>query len=267
MSFESPYQTKKRFGQNFLRDQQVVAQILAAAELTLSDRVLEIGPGLGALTEQLLRQSGEVTIIELDRDLIARWQERDEPRLTILAGDALKLDWQAALSPGPLKLVANLPYNISSQIIFKVIENRQLFSRLVLMFQKEVGERLRAEPGTKDYGIISVFTQLWFDVRRVCKVPPQAFKPAPKVDSVVLSFVPLPTARVDVCDPELFTKVVKGAFYQRRKTLRNSLLGSGMSAEELDPVLAECAILPTRRGETLTLEEFALLTRTLKFST
>ncbi len=263
MSSASGHRAKKRFGQNFLRDRHVIEQILSAADISADDCVLEIGPGLGALTEDLLRLSGQLLLMELDRDLVKRWQDRSEPNLKVIAGDALKLDWPQLLIPSPVKLVSNLPYNISSQVVFKVLEHRQLFSRLVLMFQKEVGERLRADPGTRDYGILSVLCRNWFDISRVVKVPPQAFKPAPKVDSVVLRFDPLSAPRVEVADPDLFLRVVKGAFTPRRKTLRNSMLGSGFEAEELDTALQQSQILPTRRGETLELEEFALLTENL----
>ncbi len=251
------YRPKKRFGQNFLRDSGVVAKILDAARIEAGDRILEIGPGLGALTDRLLAAAGEVTVMEVDRDLVASLVARREPGLRILEGDCLDLDWAAALPLPPYKLVANLPYNISSQVLFKVLDHRDRFPRLVLMFQKEVGDRLCAAPGTSAYGILSVFCQLEFDIRRVTAVPPGAFFPAPKVHSVVLEFVPLPTPRVVVADPRLFRRVVKGAFGQRRKTLRNSLLGAGFLPAVIDPALEECAISPQRRGETLSLEEFA----------
>ena len=171
---------KKRFGQNFLRDQSVVAKILAAARLEAEDRVLEIGPGLGALTDRLLAAAGEVTVMEVDRDLIAGLQARQESRLRIVEGDCLNLDWPALLDRPPYKLVANLPYNISSQVLFRILDHRELFSRLVLMFQKEVGDRLCAAPGTSAYGILSVFCQLVFDIRRVTVVAPGAFFPPPR---------------------------------------------------------------------------------------
>ncbi len=171
---------KKRFGQNFLRDPSVVAKILAAARLEADDRVLEIGPGLGALTDRLLAAAGEVTVMEVDRDLIAGLQARQEPRLRIVEGDCLTLDWPALLERPPYKLVANLPYNISSQVLFRILDHRELFSRLVLMFQKEVGDRLCAAPGSSAYGILSVFCQLVFDIRRVTVVAPGAFFPPPR---------------------------------------------------------------------------------------
>ena len=257
------HRPKKRFGQNFLRDSGVVAKILAAADLAPGEQVLEIGPGLGALTDRLLETGAQVTVMEVDLDLIARLEARQQADLTILAGDCLDLDWGGLLATPPYKLVANLPYNISSQVLFKVLDHRQLFSRLVLMFQKEVGERLVAAPGTSDYGILSVFCQLVFDIRRVVQVPPGAFFPPPKVHSVVLEFRPLAQPRVEVANMARFRRLVKGAFGQRRKTLRNALRGAGYAAAAIDAAVAACEIDPGRRGETLSLAEFAALSAVL----
>jgi 16S rRNA (adenine1518-N6/adenine1519-N6)-dimethyltransferase len=257
------HRPKKRFGQNFLRDRSVVDRILAAAELQKSDQVLEIGPGLGALTDRLLPLVGRLHVMEVDRDLIEALQARQAPNLTVHAGDALRLDWDEVLGEEPVKLVANLPYNISSQVLFKVLDHRQRFARAVLMFQKEVGDRICAPPDCRDYGILSVFCQLWFDVRRVVTVPPGAFYPPPKVTSVVLAFVPLTQPRVAVADEAFFRRVVKGAFAQRRKTLRNTLTAAGFGFDGLERVLAEIGIDPGRRGETLDLAEFARLANVL----
>lgn len=253
---------KKRFGQNFLRDMSVVDRILAAAELEPQDRVLEIGPGLGVLTDRLLERAREVQVMEVDRDLVERLLARQDPRLTVHSGDCLEMDWPALLLHPPYTLVANLPYNISSQVVFKILDHRPLFRRLVLMFQKEVADRLAASPGGKDYGILSVLTQVWFDVRRVATVPPGAFHPPPKVTSAVLSFVPLTTPRVVIEDEAFFRRVVKGAFAQRRKTLRNTLASAGFG-HDLESAFEEAGIDPVRRGETLDLEEFARLSRAL----
>jgi 16S rRNA (adenine1518-N6/adenine1519-N6)-dimethyltransferase len=257
------YRTKKRFGQHFLHDRSVIEKILAAARLEAGEDVVEIGPGLGVLTDELLPRAKHVHVMEIDRDLIARLEARQDPRLIIHAGDVLKLPWRECLPHPPYTLVANLPYNISSQIVFRLLEERGLFKRMVLMFQREVGERLAAGPGGKDYGILSVLCQLWYDIRVVCLVSPGAFKPPPKVESVVLEFTPLAQARVDPVDERFFQRVVKAAFTQRRKTLRNSLLASGFSAEEVDVALAAAAISPGRRGETLSLEEFSCLAKFL----
>ncbi len=258
------HRPKKRFGQNFLRDQQVVERILEAAELEPSDSLLEIGPGLGALTDRLLPCVGQLHVMELDRDLAASLQARPESNLQVHMGDALRLDWAELLTEPPYKLVANLPYNISSQILFKILDHRQLFSRLVLMFQQEVGDRLCAEPGGKEYGILSVLCQNWFDVRRVVRVPPGAFYPPPKVHSVVLRFDALDQPRVAVADERFFRRVVKGAFGQRRKTLRNSLQGAGLAFDGLVEGLEGIGIDSGRRAETLTLEEFGALAEMLR---
>jgi 16S rRNA (adenine1518-N6/adenine1519-N6)-dimethyltransferase len=254
---------KKRFGQNFLQDRHVVDRILEAADLEESDRVLEVGPGLGALTDRLLPRAATLHVMEVDRDLIAALQARDAANLRIHAGDALRLDWEELLTEPPYKLVANLPYNISSQILFKILDHRSLFSRLVLMFQQEVGDRLCAGPGGRDYGILSVLCQVWFDIRRVAKVPPSAFFPPPKVNSVVLCFDALARPRVEVSDQDFFRRVVKGAFSQRRKTLANALKGAGFGFDGLAEALQSIDIDPGRRAETLTLEEFAALAKLL----
>lgn len=257
------YQTKKRFGQHFLHDQVVIQQIIAAARLTTETRTVEIGPGLGVLTDHLLRSSVQVDVIEIDRDLVERLQQRTEPHLKIHQGDVLTLNWSNFLNLPPYTLVANLPYNISSQIVFRLLDHRPLFERMILMFQREVGERLAAPPGTKDYGVLSVLCQLWYDIQVVALVPPQSFRPPPKVDSIVLWFEPLASPRVVVDDEPFFRRVVKAAFTQRRKTVRNSLQAGGFSADQVDSALQHCSIVPTRRGETLTLDEFSALSRSL----
>ncbi|HEY5672475.1 MAG TPA: 16S rRNA (adenine(1518)-N(6)/adenine(1519)-N(6))-dimethyltransferase RsmA [Malonomonas sp.] len=257
------YQTKKRFGQHFLNDRNIIDKIVAAARLDPAQEVVEIGPGLGVLTDQLLPAAVHVHVMEIDRDLIERLEARRDDRLTVHAGDVLKLDWDECLPRPPYTLVANLPYNISSQIVFKFLDNRNHFQRMVLMFQREVGERLVAEPGGRDYGILSVLCQLWYDISVVTLVKPEAFTPPPKVDSIVLNFKPLAAPRVDPIDERFFRRVVKAAFTQRRKTLRNSLLAANFSAAEIDSALQSAEISPGRRGETLSLDDFSRLTKSL----
>lgn len=257
------YKTKKRFGQHFLHDRSVIDKIIAASQLDPRQQVVEIGPGLGVLTDELLPRAAHVHALEIDRDLIERLRERKDHRLTIHEGDVLNLPWKEFLTQPPYTLVANLPYNISSQIVFRLLDHRYLFQRMVLMFQREVGERLIAVPGTKDYGILSVLCQLWYDIRKVTLVKPGAFKPPPKVDSVVLHFQPLTHPRVDPINEDFFRKVVKAAFTQRRKTLKNSLHAAGFSAEEISSALLQSDISPGCRGETLTLQNFSDLTRAL----
>lgn len=254
-----PHRPRKRFGQNFLRAPHVVERILAAAELAPGDRVVEIGPGLGALTDRLLASGVEVAAFEVDRDLAAALRARAAARLTVYEGDVLKAQWPTLLPAPPYKLVANLPYNISSQVLFKILDHRGLFGRLVLMFQKEVGDRLLAAPATSDYGILSVLVQNWYEVERVVKVPPGSFFPPPKVESVVLRFDPRLRPLAPVADEAAFRRLVKAVFAQRRKTLRNGLLGAGYEAAAIDRALAALALAPTIRGETLTIEQMARL--------
>lgn len=257
------HRARKRFGQNFLRDKNVISAIIAAADLEPEDKVVEIGPGHGALTHILAPAVAQMHLIEIDRDLAAQWEADTHAGVKVHTGDALQIKWEEFLYEPPYKLVANLPYNISSQILFKVIHHRELFSILVLMFQKEVAQRLRAQAGTKSYGILTVLCQLWFDVEPVISVPPQAFAPQPKVDSEVLRFTRLKQARAEVDDPDLFIRVVKAAFAQRRKTLRNTLQSQGFDPTAVDAAAAQSDINLKRRGETLELAEFAALSNAL----
>jgi 16S rRNA (adenine1518-N6/adenine1519-N6)-dimethyltransferase len=263
---------KKEFGQNFLVDDNVLQRIVSCVAPTPEDSILEVGPGRGALSRLLAASGGRFLAIEWDRDLLPllKTEFASSPNVEIAHGDILRVDLQQVLSArnpgGRWKVAANLPYNISSQVLFRFLECHALFERLVLMLQKEVGDRLTAEPGCKDYGALTVLLRLHFDICREFVVKPGSFRPIPKVDSAVLSFVPLATPRADVGDEELFRRVVKGAFLQRRKTLLNSLRSAGFDSESygsLPEVLAASGIDGGRRGETLSLEEFATLTRVL----
>ena len=250
---------KKRFGQNFLRDQHVLDEILRTAELNPEDRIVEIGPGTGALTQRLTRTGLAVLAMEIDRDLVADLTADAPPNLCVVPGDALRLDWLQLLNNPPYKLVANLPYNISSQVLFKVLQHRHLFCRLVLMFQKEVGDRLLASEGSRDYGILSVLVKTWYAIEKVVNVPPGAFYPAPKVDSVVLLFQPLPRPVKPVLNEVIYHRLVRAAFAQRRKTIRNSLIGSGFQADLVDRAFKANSVDSRRRGETFAIEEFIQL--------
>ncbi len=261
---------RKALGQNFLVDRNVLARIAGIVEIGPDDRILEVGPGKGALTEMLAQGCARLVAVELDTRLVPvlRQAFRDNPRVEIVHGDILEIDLRELLASdgeGRWKVAANLPYNISTPVLFAFLDSRDLFSRLVLMLQKEVGDRLAASPGTKDYGVLSVFFQLHFDVTRELIVRPGSFHPVPKVDSAVLSFVPLGKPRVAVGDELYFRRLVKGAFSMRRKTLWNCLKGAnlGLSGEQLSEALAQCGIEPGRRGETLNLGEFAALSRTM----
>jgi 16S rRNA (adenine1518-N6/adenine1519-N6)-dimethyltransferase len=257
---------RKALGQNFLNDHNIIRKILAASDLKPTDRVLEVGPGRGALTELLAERAGQLVAVEFDRDLAALLRERfaGQDQVTIHEQDILKVDFEQLLGNDSYKVVANLPYNISTPVLFRFLEERQRFSRLVVMLQKEVGERLAAPPDCSDYGILTVLFRQWFEVRREFLVAPGCFFPPPKVDSVVISLTPLAASRVVVGNQLLFERLVKAAFAMRRKTLWNCLKSSELAdAGQLEQVLASCAIDGRRRGETLDIEEFALLARTL----
>jgi 16S rRNA (adenine1518-N6/adenine1519-N6)-dimethyltransferase len=260
---------KKQLGQNFLIDDSVLTRIVSCVAPTPEDAILEVGPGRGALTRLLAASGATFLAVEWDRDLIPLLMTEfaDQANVEIGHGDILRVDLAKLLgtrSPGKRwKVAANLPYNISSQVLFRFLEHNELFERLVLMLQKEVGDRLTAPPNCKDYGALTVLLRLHFDIRREFIVKPGAFRPVPKVDSAVLSFVPLEKPRVEVGDEQLFRRVVKGAFLQRRKTLFNSLRSAGFAEEEgvLQDALARSGIDGGRRGETLSLDEFAALSR------
>lgn len=261
---------RKALGQNFLVDRNVVARIADAVDIGPEDRILEVGPGKGALTELLAARCARLVAVELDTRLVPvlRREFSSNPRVEIVHDDILKLDLRSLLASagdGRWKVAANLPYNISTPVLFKFLDHIDLFSRMVLMLQKEVGDRLAASPGTKDYGTLSVFFQLHFNVARELIVRPGSFHPVPKVDSVVLSFVPLEKPREDVGDEQYFRRMVKGAFSMRRKTLWNCFKGAdlGLSGGQLAEALETCGIDPVRRGETLSLGEFAALSRAM----
>lgn len=264
---------KKALGQNFLVDKSVLARIVEAVQIVPGDRVLEVGPGRGALTRLLAERADAVVAVELDRQLVPLLAEEFSvmPSVEVLQSDILRVDLEelvASRGGAAWKVAANLPYNISSQVLFRFLEQRRLFGRLVLMLQREVGERLAASPGGKDYGILSVLFQMFFDVRKEILVRPGSFFPVPRVDSVVLSFVPLDSPRYPLSDEELFKRLVKAAFGQRRKTLWNCLRGACMAPSDqiLKEIMEGAGIEPARRGETLSLEEFARLANALSMA-
>ena len=255
----------KALGQNFLVDGNIIEKIISSADVHPEDCVLEIGPGRGALTEILAQRAGRLILIEFDHALAAGLKRRyaGDPRVTVIDGDVLAVDLAEILSEADSwKVVANLPYNISTAVLFRLQEIRSKLSRMILMLQKEVGDRLVAPPNCKDYGVTTVLLGLWFDMRREFLVHPGCFHPSPKVDSAVLRFVPLAAPRVAVGNEEVFRRVVKGSFGMRRKTLINCLKATELVPnDELQQVLDDCGIDGKRRGETLTLDEFAALSR------
>ena len=223
--FKAP--PKKSLGQHFLTDRSYIERIVLAVDPGPGDRLVEIGPGQGAITMPLLRRHGELTAIEFDRDLITPLMEASEGvgRLTIIHKDVLSVDFGKLAGDDRLRLVGNLPYNLSSPILFHALEHADAIRDMVFMLQKEVVDRMAAGPGSKVYGRLSVMLQAYCTVTPLFVVPPGAFRPPPKVDSAVVRMVPRPAAEIGVTDPQRFTDVVRAAFGQRRKTLRNALSG------------------------------------------
>ncbi len=217
-----PHVARKRFGQNFLVSAGIVAKIVEAIRPQPGDLLVEIGPGLGALTEPLLARLDHLHVVEIDRDLIARLRQRFTPdRLSVHEGDALQFDF-FALGPG-LRVAGNLPYNISTPLLFHLAACADGVRDMHFMLQREVVERMVAAPGGAEYGRLSVMLQYRFEMERLFRVPPGAFNPAPKVESAVVRMVPRPRATLDASDEVLLGEVVKSAFAQRRKMLRNTL--------------------------------------------
>jgi len=255
---------RKRLGQHFLADPAVARRIVDLARLTGTERVVEIGPGLGALSALLVERARELWLIELDADFAARLraQYAHAPQVHIIEGDALRLDFAAMLGAGePAVVVANLPYNVATAILAALLDHPECFARLVLMLQREVVDRLRAAPGSKDYSALSVYTQFAARLRPGLRVGPGAFVPRPKVESEVIIIEPYVTPPLAVADLAVFKRVVRTAFNQRRKQLLNSLRPLCSEAAEL---LRSVNIEPTRRPETLTLAEFATLSNALQ---
>ncbi len=245
---------RKRFGQNFLTDRGVIAAIVAAIAPREDDVMVEIGPGMGALTEPLLRVLKHLHVVEIDRDIVRTLQQRfSREQLTIHAADALRFDFSAI---GPrFRLVGNLPYNISTPLLFHLCGFAEHIVDLHCMLQKEVVERMVAAPSTPAYGRLSVMLQCRFEMEQLFTVPAAAFHPAPKVESAVVRMVPLGALPYPAADEGLFAELVAAGFSQRRKTLRNTLRGR-LCAEDF----ARLEIDPRMRAENLSVADFARLT-------
>ena len=254
----------KRLGQNFLVDRSVVQGIVEAAELSPEDTVLEIGPGIGSLTQGLAETGARVVAVELDKKLPAVLAEtlKGYDNVQIVPGDILKLDIPEILGLREgerFKVVANLPYYITTPTIMTLLEQRLPIERLVTMVQKEVAVRMTARPGSKDYGALSIAVQYFTVPRMVMDVPPRAFMPAPEVTSAVVAchVQDVPTVRPQ--DEKLFFRLVRAAFGQRRKTLLNALTGAGLTKEQTRAGLLAAGIAENMRGEQLSLADFARL--------
>ena len=249
----------KKLGQNFLIKRGIVDEIVHAAELTPGEPVLEVGPGIGTLTQGLAQSGADVTAIELDRRLLEVLDTTlaSYDNVRIVHGDVLKLDVPTIMNHKPFKVVANLPYYITTPIIMSLLESKLPIERLVVMVQKEVALRMVAKPGTKDYGALSVAVQYYTEPDIVLDVPPKSFLPAPAVTSSVIRCVLRDKPPVDVIDEKLFFRVVKAGFAQRRKTFANTMKTTGLSKDRIEELLAKANIEGQRRGETYTLQEFA----------
>ena len=249
----------KKLGQNFLIKRGIVDEIVHAAELTPGEPVLEVGPGIGTLTQGLAQSGADVTAIELDRRLLEVLDTTlaSYDNVRIVHGDVLKLDVPTIMNHKPFKVVANLPYYITTPIIMSLLESKLPIERLVVMVQKEVALRMVAKPGTKEYGALSVAVQYYTEPDIVLDVPPKSFLPAPAVTSSVIRCVLRDKPPVDVIDEKLFFRVVKAGFAQRRKTFANTMKTTGLSKDRIEELLAKANIDGQRRGETFTLQEFA----------
>ena len=280
MRYKFPIKTfaKKSFGQNFLVDENYISRIISALNLQKGETVVEIGAGRGALTEGLIASGANVVAVELERDMIAVLKEKfsGAENFTLIESDALKVDYAEISNsikqnpksqiPNPKsKLVANLPYNISTAILQKLIEQREVFSEMILMFQFEVVERITAQVGNSERGFLSVLVQNYLETEMLFDVPPSAFRPAPKVTSAIARLTPKTENPIE--NDKLFRKIISAAFLQKRKTILNNLKNLKLESHpEIDwlKTLETAEIVSNRRAETLTLEEWRKLCKLLE---
>jgi 16S rRNA (adenine1518-N6/adenine1519-N6)-dimethyltransferase len=259
------FRMTKSLGQNFLIDQSILDKIIEGSELTKDDYVLEIGPGMGSMTQKLCESAGKVVAVEIDKNLlpVLKVTLEEYDNVTIINHDILKLDlkkvFEEHFGDKKVKVIANLPYYITTPIIMKLLEDKLNLQSITIMVQKEVGDRIKAAPGGKEYGALSVAVQYYARPSQVLLVPPHSFIPQPEVDSIVLKLDILSKPAVEVESESLFFRVVKASFGQRRKTLLNALTAGnlGLTKEQLRDVLKSVDVEENRRGETLSLQEFA----------
>jgi 16S rRNA (adenine1518-N6/adenine1519-N6)-dimethyltransferase len=254
----SSHRPRKRFGQNFLRDEGVISRITGAIHPLEEQHLVEIGPGQGALTESLVSSGCQLDVIELDRDLVPRLLAAFSvyPKFRLYGEDALKFDYASLVKEGKkLRVVGNLPYNISTPLIFKLLENAAIIHDMHFMLQLEVVNRLAAVPGNKNWGRLGIMAQYYCRVEHLFDVPPEAFKPAPKVQSAIVRLAPWVESPWPACDVLMLRRIVQASFAQRRKTLRNNLKGI-IGADELEAL----GIDPGVRAETLELAQFIKIT-------
>ena len=265
---------KKSFGQNFLVDQNYIDKIISALDPQKNETIVEIGAGRGALTEKLVESGADIIAIELERDMISVLKEKFAgcENFQLIEQDALKIDFKYSINGNEqrAKLIANLPYNISTAILQKLIEQREVFSEMILMFQKEVVERIKAEAGNKERGFLSVLVQTFLDVKKLFDVPPNAFLPVPKIWSAVVKLQPKNEAAIGIKDTELFREIVSSGFRQKRKTIFNNFRNCDVVLSQMFEneggikiILEKVQIEESRRAETLTLDEWRRLSNFL----
>jgi 16S rRNA (adenine1518-N6/adenine1519-N6)-dimethyltransferase len=249
---------RKSLGQNFLQDPNIINKIVAGLGIGKDDIVVEIGPGRGALTDLIIPQAGHTHLIEFDRDLVVYWQDRADSNdnLTVHGVDVMRFDLHEIIrtSERKIKVIGNLPYNISSPVLFHLMHYAEHIEHQIVMLQKEVVERMASGPGSRQYGRLSVMLQQRYQIENLFKVPPAAFFPAPKVDSAIARLTPLTSVPFPVTSQSDFEKIVKQAFSMRRKTLRNTLKGS-VNSDQIESL----GIDPSARAETLSVSDFSAL--------
>lgn len=246
---------KKKFGQHFLTDINIVNQMIEAASIKNEENIWEIGPGLGILTEQLIVKTKKLVAFEIDNDLIPILSKKYNEKFMLVHKDILDVNWSDYLHEnGTTKLVANIPYQITSPLLYKIVDYREHFSKIVIMIQKEVAERLSAKPANKNYGVLTIKTQFYFNIELLCKVPASSFSPVPKVDSAVVVLTPRKDIP-DISNLDYFWALVESCFRNRRKTLRNNLIPF-VNSSEMMKLLETIPIDLNRRGETLSEEEY-----------
>jgi len=257
---------QKRFGQNFLIDPHVIKKIVSGAEITEDDCVLEIGPGIGTMTQYLAEKARDVIVVEIDKELIPVLHDtlKEWDNIKIINDDILKVDIKKLAEEKnegrPIKVVANLPYYITTPIIMKLLENDIPVSSLTVMIQKEVADRMRALPGSKDYGALTLSVNYYADTSIIANVPANCFMPRPKVDSTVIRLDKLEEPKVEVKDRKLMFELIRASFNQRRKTFVNGIKNAGnldFKKEEIEDALLKCGLAETIRGEKMSIEDFA----------
>lgn len=262
------FKLKKKYGQNFLIDTSILDKIVEASEVTNEDLVIEIGPGIGSLTQSLAEIAGQVVAIEIDNKLIPVLEEtlKDYSNIKIINNDVLKVDIGSIINEYDyknVKVIANLPYYITTPIVMNLLEKKYTIDKIVIMVQKEVADRMKSKANTKDYGAISLAVQYYAEPSIVLKVPPQSFIPQPNVDSSIIQLQVRKEPLVKVSNEKLMFKIIKAAFGQRRKTLVNCLFKAnffGISKDELGEYLEQCGVDRNVRGEALDLKTYAMLT-------